>query len=342
MDFTIAQEIISTIQHLFREKQSFVITTHHNSDGDAMGSATAMAEVLRQMGKTVNIVLPNDFPAFFRWMNGTREIVTYDRASKTAQEIIDATDVIICLDFNQLGRIDSLEDVVKNSPKPRIVVDHHLGLNIDAAAVVSFPDASSTCELVYHLLQACGYESYINRDVAESLYTGIVTDTGRLDYASSYAEVYSVVGALVEKGIRKTFIHDHIYNVFTYDRMRLQAEILNENLCLLPEFHTAYMTITLKNQKKHNFQLGDSEGFVNIPMAINDVKFSALFTEYENGTVKVSLRSKGKFPANKFAEEYFSGGGHFNAAGGKFSGTLSDALKLFEKGLTVYKDLLSK
>ena len=340
MDFTIAPQIISKIQKLITENQSFTITTHHNSDGDAMGSSTAFAEVLRQMGKTVNIVLPNDFPAFFRWMNGAKEVINYERKPKESQAIFDATDVIICLDFNQLSRIDNLEQVVEHSPKPRIVVDHHLGLKIDAEAIVSFPDSSSTCELVYHLLQACGYEKYINKNVAESLYTGIITDTGRLDYASSYSEVYAVVGALVEKGIRKNFIHDNIYNVYTYNRMRLQAAVLHENMSFLPEFHTAYITINQKNKKQYDFQLGDSEGFVNIPMVIKDVKFCALFTEYENGTVKVSLRSKGKFPANKFAEDYFAGGGHFNAAGGKFTGTLADAVQTFVNGLNEYKDLL--
>ena len=340
MDFTIAPQIISKIQKLITENQSFTITTHHNSDGDAMGSSTAFAEVLRQMGKTVNIVLPNDFPAFFRWMNGAKEVINYERKPKESQAIFDTTDVIICLDFNQLSRIDNLEQVVERSPKPRIVVDHHLGLKIDAEAIVSFPDSSSTCELVYHLLQACGYKKYINKNVAESLYTGIITDTGRLDYASSYSEVYAVVGALVEKGIRKNFIHDNIYNVYTYNRMRLQAAVLHENMSFLPEFHTAYITINQKNKKQYDFQLGDSEGFVNIPMVIKDVKFCALFTEYENGTVKVSLRSKGKFPANKFAEDYFAGGGHFNAAGGKFTGTLTDAVQTFVNGLNEYKDLL--
>lgn len=340
MDFTIAPQVISKIKQLISENQSFTITTHHNSDGDAMGSSTAIAEVLRQMGKTANIVLPNDYPAFFRWMNGAKEIINYERKPKESQAIFNATDVIICLDFNQLSRIDGLEQIVGQSPKPKIVIDHHLGLNIEADAIVSFPDASSTCELVYHMLQACGYGQYINRNVAESLYTGIVTDTGRLDYASSYSDIYMVVGNLVEKGIRKNFIHDNIYNVYTYNRMRLQAAVLHENMCFLPEFHTAYITINQKNKKQYDFQLGDSEGFVNIPMVIKDVKFCALFTEYENGTVKVSLRSKGKFPANKFAEDYFAGGGHFNAAGGKYIGSLADAVQTFVNGVHTYKELL--
>ncbi len=343
MDFTIASETINTIKQLIADNQTFTITTHHNSDGDAMGSSTAMAEVLRQMGKTVKIVLPNDFPAFFRWMHGTSDcVINFDRQQKEAKDFIEKSDVVICLDFNQFSRTDNMEPLLANFTKPIVVLDHHLGLKISSAAIVSFPEASSTCEIVYHVLQACGYDSFINQHVAESLYTGLMTDTGRLDYSSNYVEVYNVVGDLVGRGIRKNFIHDKIYNVYSYDRMRLQATVLNENLRFLPEHHAAYMTITLKNQKEFNFQLGDSEGFVNIPLVVNDVKFCALFTEYENGTVKVSLRSKRNFPANKFAEDYYMGGGHFNAAGGKFIGSLADAVKTFEAGLQKYKeDLLN-
>lgn len=339
MDFTIAPQTIEKIQTLISENQTFVITTHHNSDGDAMGSSTAIAEVLRQMGKNPTIVLPNDYPAFFRWMNGTKSIINYDRNPNESQELFDTADVVVCLDFNQYSRVDGLEKILENSTKPRIVIDHHLGLKVTADAIVSFPEASSTCELVFHVLKACGYEKYINQDAAESIYTGITTDTGRLDYSSAYSQVYSVVGELVEKGVRKSFIHDHIYNVYSYDRMRLQAAVLNENLKFIPERHAAYLTITKKNQRDYNFQLGDSEGFVNIPLVINDVKMTALFTEYEK-EIKVSLRSKGNIPVNKFAEEFFNGGGHFNAAGGRFVGSLDDAVKTLQVCLEKYKDLL--
>lgn len=336
------QNEVDKIKSIITENQNFVITTHHNSDGDAIGSSTAVAEVLRQMGKNVKIILPNDYPAFFRWMCGTSDIINYERQTKESLSFLQTADVLICLDFNQLSRVDKLETVLADWSKKCIVIDHHLGLKIQADAIVSVPEASSTCELVYRVLMGCDYEQYISRDVAESLYTGIMTDTGRLDYSSSYVGVYEVVGALVGKNIRKNFIHDKIYNVYSYDRMNLQATILKENLVFLPDYHAAYMTITLKNQKDYNFQLGDSEGFVNIPLAVNDVKFCALFTEYEKGQVKVSLRSKRDFPASDFAEEYFSGGGHFNAAGGKFSGSLKQAILTFTEGLEKYKDKLEK
>ncbi len=336
----IVQEEIEKIKTFVAENQTFMITTHHNSDGDAMGASTALAEVLRQMGKTVKIILPNDFPAFYKWMNGVQDIIIFDRTPKEAQAYLAKTDVEICLDFNGLGRVERLEPELTKSERLRIVIDHHLGLDMRAEAIVSDPEASSTCELLYHVLQACDYGKYINKDVAESIYAGILTDTGRLDYSSSYSSVYEVVGTLVEKGIRKTFIHDNIYNVYTYNRMDLLATVLKENLVYIPEYHASYMTITLKNQRQHNFQLGDSEGFVNIPLQISDVKFCALFTEYEKSQVKVSLRSKGNFPASSFATDYFNGGGHFNAAGGRFMGSLQDAEKTFLEGLKQYKDKL--
>lgn len=333
---------IQKFKEIIERHTSFVITTHHNSDGDAVGSSTAFAEVLRQMGKEVTIVLPNDYPAFFRWMCGTDAIIDYEHAQTRAKEVVKHAEVIICLDFNQLSRIDTFASVIESCGKPIIAIDHHLGFAIDATAYVSVPDASSTCELVYHVIQLCGYGQYVNRDVAESLYTGLMTDTGRLDYSSSYAEVYAVVGALVEKGIRKTFIHDRIYNVFTPDRFALLGTVLHDNFVYIPEYKAAYMTITLQNKKDYHFQLGDSESFVNYPLMMQDVKFCALFTEYENHTVKVSLRSKRDFPASTFASEYYQGGGHFNAAGGKIHGTLDDAVRLFKEGLPKYQEYLQK
>lgn len=336
----IVKEVIEKIKKIVTENQTFMITTHHNSDGDAMGAATAMAEVLRQMGKTVKIILPNDFPAFYKWLHGVDDIINFGRTPKDAQAFLANTEVEICMDFNNLGRIDRLEAELAKSERQRIVIDHHLGLDMPANAIVSVPEASSTCELLYHVLQACGYGSYINKDVAESIYTGILTDTGRLDYSSSYSAVYQVVGALVDMGIRKTYIHDNIYNVYSYNRMNLLATVMKENLVFLPKYHAAYMTITIKNQKEHKFQLGDSEGFVNVPLQISDVKFCALFTEYEKSQVKVSLRSKGNFPASSFATDYFMGGGHFNAAGGRFTGSLQEAVQTFCDGLKQYKDKL--
>ena len=329
----INQTDIEQIKHLIADNQTFAITTHYNSDGDAIGSSTALAEVLRQMGKTVKIVLSNGFPAFFKWMKGTEEILNFERKQKEVSAYLDKVDVIICLDMNQLNRVEKMEPILANCPKPRIVIDHHLGLDIENEAAISVPEASSTCELVYYVIQMCGLEKYISTDVAESLYTGLITDTGRLDYSSSYADVYQVVGALVEKGIRKNYIHDKIYNVFTYDRMQLLATLLHDNFVYLPDLHAVYMTISLKDQKDHNFQLGDSESFVNYPLMMKDVKVCALFTEYENKTVKVSLRSKRDFSVCDFAKKYFNGGGHFNASGGKFVGTLQEATETFVQGL---------
>lgn len=323
---------IEKIKHLISTNQRFVITTHHNSDGDAMGSSTAMAEVLRQMGKDVTIVLPNGFPAFFNWMNGTESIVVFDKEIEKGKELLAKTDVVICLDFNQLGRIDELEPVVANSVKPRIVIDHHLGLKIENSACISVPEASSTCELVYHVLNACGYEPYINLDVAESLYTGMMTDTGRLDFSSSYTDIYEAVGNLVEKGVRKTFVHDNIYNVYTYNRMKLKAKVLASNMVFLPEYHVAYMYITMKDKHEFDFQPGDSEGLVNIPLEISDVKLCALFTEYKDH-VKVSLRSKGDFSAEEFARTSFNGGGHKNASGGELKTSLQETIAVFIDGV---------
>ena len=342
MDFTFEPETIEKVKRLIADNQVFAITTHYNSDGDAIGSSTAFAEVLRQMGKTVKILLPNDYPAFFRWMHGVEDILSLDRHSKEVQKFIASMDVLICLDINQLSRTEDLEHFFEQSNKPRIVIDHHINLQIEADAAFSFHKASSTCELVYHILRACGYEKFIDKHVAESLYTGIMTDTGRLDYSSNYPEVYEVMGTLVGMGINKAKIHDKINNVFNYDRFRLQSAVMKDNFTYMPDYHAGYMFISNANKREYNFQLGDSEGFVNMPLCIRDLKFVALFTEYEKGPVKASFRSKGDFPANEFATKLFNGGGHFNAAGGKYFGTLDEAIQAFKDGLEKYRDKLDK
>lgn len=342
MNFTFEKQTIECIKKLVAENTTVAITTHYNSDGDAIGSSTALAEVLRQMGKTVKILLPNDYPQFFKWMHGVDDILTLDRHPKPIRKYINEMDLLICLDINDLSRTEDLQPLFEQAGKKSIVVDHHINLQINADAAVSFPEASSTCELLYHVMVACGYEKYINKHVAESLYTGIMTDTGRLDYSSNYSEVYNVMGKLVGMGVNKMFIHDKINNVYSYDRFRLQSKIMKDNFVYLPEYHAGYMMITNQDKKDFHFQLGDSEGFVNMPLCMKDLKFVALFTEYEKGPVKVSLRSKGKFPASSFATEFFNGGGHFNAAGGKHFGTLTEAIEVFKNGLEKYKDKLEK
>lgn len=336
----IHQSLFSKISDLLNQNSVITIVTHINPDGDAIGSTLAWAGILRQLHKNVTVITPNDCPENLHWMQGYSEILKFDKQKQEVLACIEQTELFFCLDFNNLTRIEELGESISKSSMPHVLIDHHPNPECFATVAISVTEASSTSELIYHTIMGCGFEQYLNKHIAESLYTGIITDTGGLSHNSSRPDLYRIIAHLLEKGIDKTAIHDVIFNVFSYDRMKLMGTILKDNFVYLPEYKTAYMYITLENQKSCNFQLGDSEGFVNYPLAIKDVVFCAMFTEYDNKTTKVSFRSKRSFPANEFSGKFFNGGGHLNAAGGRRACSLHEAIEVFEKGLISFKELL--
>ncbi|MFO7869616.1 MAG: bifunctional oligoribonuclease/PAP phosphatase NrnA [Bacteroidales bacterium] len=333
---------IEGIKNIIEQKKTFAITTHTNPDGDAVGSTLALAHILQQLGKDVQIIMPNDCPAFLKWLKGYDSIMLFDKQKKQAAEFLRKADVIFCLDYNNPSRLDAMGDLIISSKKPLILIDHHPEPICNATYMISETKACSTAELVYRCIYAMKYEHLITHDIANALYTGIITDTGGLIHNSSNPELYKIVAELMQKGIDKNFIHDQIFNVYSYERMKLMGLVLKDNFEFFPEYNAAYMFISIQNQKDHNFQLGDSEGLVNLPLAVKDIKFCALFTEYKNNMIKISFRSKRDFPANQFSADFFNGGGHRNAAGGRIDTSLDNAIALFKKGLSTYKTQLNK
>lgn len=340
MNFDI--KLFKDINTLIQQSQNITIITHINPDGDAIGASLGWGRILKQLGKSVSVIFPNDCPENLQWIDGYQEVFVFDKKRQESITVINNSDLFFCLDFNNLSRIEELGDLVKTTQKPHILIDHHPYPENFANVMISRVEASSTSELIYHTIIGCGLKDLMTKSIAESLYTGIITDTGGLSHNSSRPEVYLVVADLISHGVDKNFIHDTLFNVFSFNRMQLLGTVLKDNFVFLPEYKTAYSVITLENQKKFNFHLGDSEGFVNFPLAIKDVTFCALFTEYENKTIKVSFRSKRNFPANAFSAEFFNGGGHLNASGGRRNSNLNDAIDVFVKGLEKYKELLLK
>ncbi|HRS18025.1 MAG TPA: DHH family phosphoesterase, partial [Bacteroidales bacterium] len=250
--------IFSRISSLVEQYTVITIVTHINPDGDAIGSTLALAGILVQLDKRVTVVTPNDCPENLQWIQGYSSILKYDKQKQEVLQCIAQTELFFCLDFNNISRLEELGENIAKSSAPHILIDHHPQPECFASVMLSVTEASSTSELVYHTIMGCGYEKYLNTQVAESLYTGIITDTGGLSHNSGRPELYRIIAHLLEKGIDKTAIHDVIFNVFSYDRMKLLGTILKDNFVYLPEYKTAYMYITIENQKNHNFQLGDS------------------------------------------------------------------------------------
>lgn len=332
---------IEGIRNTILNNNKFVIITHTNPDGDAIGSSLAWDNVLKNMGKTSHVILPNDCPDFLKWINGTETITLFSKKRKQAIEFIKDAEVIIFVDFNKLDRIEDLKRFVTDGNKTKLLIDHHPSPDNFVDYMISDSSASSASELVYQVMERIGIGEFITKEAAEAIYIGIITDTGGLTHNSSNVATYETIAKLLGKNIDKIRIHENTFNVHSADRMMLLGKVLSQNLKIFPEYNAAYMFISKEDQKKYNFSPGDSEGFVNYPLSIKGIKFSALFTENDDVT-KVSLRSKDFIPANKFSEKHFNGGGHLNAAGGRIKTSLMDAIKIFEDGLQDFNMYLNE
>ena len=339
----ILQANIDKVKTYFNKAEKIVIVTHISPDGDALGSSLGLYHFLNGMEKTVNIVVPNAFPDFLQWMPGAKEIVRYDKYSEFADKLISEADVICCLDFNALSRIDTVAKSVAESSARKVMIDHHLNPEPFCKVTISHPNISSTSELVFRLICRMGCFDEITREGAECIYTGMMTDTGGFTYNSNNREIYFIISELLSKGIDKDEIYRRVFNTYSEGRLRLMGYVLYDKMEVFHQFRSALIWLTKDEQKKFQYVKGDTEGFVNIPLQMKGICFSVFLREdTEKNMIKVSLRSVGSFPCNKVAQEFFNGGGHLNASGGEFYGTMDEAIEQFKKAMIKYEDMLLK
>jgi phosphoesterase RecJ-like protein len=337
----IAQANIDHAEKWFERADKIVIVTHVSPDGDAIGSSLGLFHFLESQEKTVNVIVPNAFPDFLRWMPGAKDIIRYDKYTEFADKLINEADVICCLDFNALSRIDAIADAVANSPARKMMIDHHLNPEEFCKIIISHPGISSTSELIFRLICRLGYFGDITKEGAECIYTGMMTDTGGFTYNSNDREIYYIISELLSKGIDKDDIYRKVYNTYSEGRLRLMGYVLYDKMQVFPQFNAALIWLTKEEQNKFQYVKGDTEGFVNIPLSIKNIIFSVFLREdTEKNMIKISLRSVGTFPCNKVAAEFFNGGGHLNASGGEFYGTMDEAIELYKQALVKYEDLL--
>lgn len=337
----ISQANIDHVEKWFERADKIVIVSHVSPDGDAIGSSLGLWHFLNSQDKNVHVIVPNAFPDFLKWMPGAKEVIQYNRYKEFADKLIMEADVICCLDFNVLSRIDEMEEIVRVSPGRKMIVDHHLYPGDFARIVISHPQISSTSELVFRLICQLGNFSDITKEAAECIYTGMMTDTGGFTYNSNDREIYLIIGELLSKGIDKDEIYRNVFNTHSEGRLRLMGYVLYEKMQVFPQFNAALITLTREEQKKFEYKKGDTEGFVNMPLSMKGICFSVFLREdTEKDMIKVSLRSVGTFPCNEVASEFFNGGGHLNASGGEFYGPMEDAVALFKQALVKYEDLL--
>jgi bifunctional oligoribonuclease and PAP phosphatase NrnA len=331
---------IAAFKEFLAKPRRVVIVTHFKPDADALGSSLGLAGYLKKKGHTVNVITPSDYPDFLTWMPGNSEVLIFNKERPAAAEaLIGKSEIVFCLDFSSLKRINELGAMVEKSMAKKVLIDHHLDPENFAEFLQWDSSAASTAELVYRLVVESGEENLIDGDIANCLYAGLMTDTGGFRHPNTTREVFEIAAGLVGSGADPAKVSKLIYDTNTLERLRLMGFVLSEKLTVLPEYNTAYMALTAEELKKYGSQTGDTEGLVNYGLSIKGIKLSVLISDRREN-IKLSLRSLGEFSVNEFARKHFDGGGHKNAAGGQTNLSLEQTVKKFLDLLPQYKDQL--
>lgn len=334
-------EIIE-IKQLLETPKRIVIVPHINPDGDAIGSTLGLFHYLKLKGHDVVVIAPNDYPDFLKWIPGEETIIKHEFENTKADRLIENADLIFTLDFNALRRTGNMEPALTNANAIKILIDHHQQPEDFAKFIYSDVTICSTCEMVYHFLEMLDEIEVINTAIATSLYVGIMTDTGSFRFRSTTSTTHRVIADLIDKGANNADIHYKVYDSNSYSRLQLLGCALN-NLKVISKYNTAYISLSQDQLNQYNFKKGDTEGVVNYGLSVEDVVFSAIFIENnKEGIIKISFRSKGSFNVNTFARNYFNGGGHINAAGGRSELSLNETIDKFISILPNYKKELKE
>ena len=319
--------------------EDIVLVAHINPDGDAIGSLMGMKGYLETMGKRVTPIVPNPYPEFLSFLDTQKEVMAHSENPDAVAAKVEAAQLIICMDFNALKRIDNLGDVIAGASAVKALIDHHPQPDTKFNIVYSYPQMSSTCELAYWIIQDLmelnGNTMPLHSAIA--LYTGMMTDTNNFGN-SVLPSTFKMAAGLMEAGVDKEWIQKMVFGGYSADRMRLMGYMLHENMKLIPEHNAAIMVLTKAIKEKYNFSDGDSEGFVNLALNIKSVKVSALFTEGDE-FLRVSLRSKDDFSVNRLSRAFFNGGGHERAAGGRLYIPAGEVEEYFIKSLNEFAQM---
>jgi len=327
------------IQEVLDHSGNIIITTHTNPDGDAIGASLAMFLYLKKRGLNASVIIPDPFPEFLAWLPSAAEIIIFEKDPEICKGLIRESDLIICVDFNNLSRLNELGNEIRQSDTIKILMDHHLYPADEFNYSISFSKISSTSELIYDFISGSGYKDMIDKAIAACLYAGIVTDTGSFSYSCNYVKTYLIIAELFRLGIDGEHIHRLVYDTYSESRLRLLGYAVSSGLNVLPEFHTAYIILTKDDLERFNYQVGDTEGVVNYALSIKDINLAALFMERDDH-VKVSFRSKGNFSVDRFAREHFGGGGHRNASGANCDLSVGETVSRFLALLPGFRDKL--
>ena len=331
------------LKELFEYLQTprrIILIPHVRPDGDAIGSALALKLYFEKKQHTADIISPDDFPDFLNWMHQSEKVFIHQKNPKTCFALLTKADCIFFLDFNSLKRIEQLSEEIKKLRQPyvSVMIDHHREPDFFTDYILWNVQASSTAELIYDFIQQAGDDHLIDQYMAECIYAGIVLDTGIFQYSNTTTKVHEVASKLMQQNINIEEIHNNLYNQYGENRVRFIGYLLSEKLFLIPDFRTAYMTITMADAEKYKLSIGDKEGIVNIPLAMKDIDIAILFTE-DKDRIKISFRSKGKTNIELLARNFFQGGGHKNASGGSTRLSLDETIEYLKMVLPKYAEM---
>ncbi len=334
---------IKEIMALLNTPKKIVIVSHRNPDGDAYGSSLALYHFLKKKNHNVSVISPNDCPSFLKWLPGQDEIVLLESQIEKGTALLKNADIVFTLDFNAFHRTgQKTEQVLENISPIFIMIDHHQAPDDYAKYIYSDTAKCSTCEMVYDFIEFLGELDTIDEKIATCIYTGIMTDTGSFRFPTTTSRTHTITAKLLNLGANNATIYNQVMDVNSYNRMQLLGRAL-DNMKIIPDCKTAYITLSQSELNKYKFQKGDTEGFVNYALSLKGIVFAVIFIEdRKQGIIKMSFRSKGKFSVNKFARTYFNGGGHDNAAGGRSEVTLAETVARFIEIVPKYKSDLEK
>ena len=328
----IDDRVIERLRALINGVQRIAITCHKSPDGDALGSTLALCHVLRRLGKDATVVTPDMAPKALEFIPGLRDLVVFTKHEVRARRILTEAQAIFCLDFNSLHRIDRLGEIIEPLSTTRVLIDHHLDPEDAFDLSISFPEASSTCELVFRVLMQMGLLRMMDRQAASCLYVGLLTDTGGFAYSCDNPEFYEIISSILRRRIDRVNLYNKAMNTFSADSLRLQGYAISEKMQLFPDQGAALIVLDKSDLDRFNYNRGDTETLVNKPLAIPGIYWSVFLRE-DADRIKVSCRSQGDFSVSDICSRYFNGGGHENAAGGEFYGTIDEAVQAFRQVL---------
>ena len=330
------------LKTLISESENIVITCHTNADGDAIGSSLGWAEYLKTQGKEPTIIVPDQYPDYLQWLPNTEKILRYDKRKEQADLLLKIADLVFCLDFNTVSRVADMQQSLVAAKAKKVLIDHHIGPDVPTELCISYPDMSSTSELVFRIVWQLGGFEQMTKHFAVPIYCGMMTDTGGFTFNSSDPCIFYIISQLLTKGINKDRIYRNVYHNFSENRLRLTGFVMFDRLVVDKELHASYYALRREDLRRFHFIKGDAEGLVNMPLQIKGHKLSISLredTERDN-LVWVSLRSVDQFPCNKMAAEFFNGGGHLNASGGRLNCSIDEAINVAQQAIQAYKDML--